>query len=187
MGEYVKKKKDMKFQSQDALKAVQTVLDEAAQALNDRSRKISDSPIADALAGAVGVGLGAGIGFAGLYLGGTVGLSAVGITSGLATAGSLIGGGMVAGIGVLAAPAVILGGAGIGIASHIRNKKLREAKEILYKDVVAKQSAIMKALKEETNADKERIEYLQSLNILLQSAIRDLQHDLGKDALAIRT
>ena len=72
MGEYVKKKKDMKFQSQDALKAVQTVLDEAAQALNDKSRKISDSPIADALAGAVGVGLGAGIGFAGLYLGGSV-------------------------------------------------------------------------------------------------------------------
>ena len=135
MGEYVKKKKDMKFQSQDALKAVQTVLDEAAQALNDKSRKISDSPIADALAGAVGVGL----------------------------------------------------GAGIGVASHIRNKKLREAKEILYKDAVAKQSAIVRALKEETNADKDRIEYLQSLNILLQSAIRDLQHDLGKDALAIRT
>ena len=169
MGEYVKKKKDMKFQSQDALKAVQTVLDEAAQALNDKSRKISDSPIADALAGAVGVGLGAGIGFAGLYLGG------------------LIGGGMAAGLAVLAAPAVVLGGAGIGVASHIRNKKLREAKEILYKDAVAKQSAIVRALKEETNADKDRIEYLQSLNILLQSAIRDLQHDLGKDALAIRT
>lgn len=188
MGEYVKKKKDMKFQSQDALKAVQTVLDEAAQALNDKSRKISDSPIADALAGAVGVGLGAGIGFAGLYLGGSVvGLSAAGITSGLAAASGLIGGGMAAGLAVLAAPAVVLGGAGIGVASHIRNKKLREAKEILYKDAVAKQSAIVRALKEETNADKDRIEYLQSLNILLQSAIRDLQHDLGKDALAIRT
>lgn len=187
MGEYVKKKKDMKFQSQDALKAVQTVLDEAAQALNDKSRKISDSPIADALAGAVGVGLGAGIGFAGLYLGGSVvGLSAAGITSGLAAAGGLIGGGMAAGLAVLAAPAVVLGGAGIGVASHIRNKRLREAKEILYKDAVAKQAAIVKALKEETNADKDRIEYLQSLNILLQSAIRDLQHDLGKDALALR-
>ena len=94
---------------------------------------------------------------------------------------------MGAGLAVLAAPAVVLGGAGIGVASHIRNKKLREAKEILYKDAVAKQSAIVRALKEETNADKDRIEYLQSLNILLQSAIRDLQHDLGKDALAIRT
>jgi len=34
---------------------------------------------------------------------GTAGLSAVGITSGLATAGSIIGGGMVAGIFTLAA------------------------------------------------------------------------------------
>ena len=179
MGEYVKKKKDMKFQSQDALSAVQSVIEEAGKALNDKSRKITDSPIADALAGAVGVGLGAGIGFAGLYLGGSVGLSAAGITSGLAAAGHLIGGGMVAGIGVLAAPAVILGGAGIGIASHVRNKKLREAKELLYKEAVAKQTAIVKALKEEANADKDRIEYLQGLNVLLQSAIKDLKHDLG--------
>lgn len=29
------------------------------------------------------------------------------------------------------------------------------------------------------DADKERIEYLNGLNILLQSAIKDLQHDLG--------
>ena len=41
------------------------------------------------------------------------------------------------------------------------------------------QNAILKALKEESNADKERIEYLNGLNILLQSAIKDLQHDLG--------
>ena len=181
MGEYVKKKKDMKFQSQDALKAVQTVLDEAAQALNDRSRKISDSPIADALAGAVGVGLGAGIGFAGLYLGGTVGLSAVGITSGLATAGSLIGGGMVAGLGVLAAPAVILGifGAALGAASE--EEKLHEAKELVYKNAIEKQTAILKVLAFETNEDKERIEYLTGLNILLDSAIKDLKHDLGME------
>lgn len=181
MGEYVKKKKDMKFQSQDALKAVQTVLDEAAQALNDRSRKISDSPIADALAGAVGVGLGAGIGFAGLYLGGTVGLSAVGITSGLAAAGSLVGGGMVAGLGVLAAPAVILGifGAALGAASE--EEKLHEAKELVYKNAIEKQTAILKVLAFETNEDKERIEYLTGLNILLDSAIKDLKHDLGME------
>lgn len=86
---------------------------------------------------------------------------------------------MVAGIGVLAAPAVILGGIGVGTASHIRNKRLREAKELVYKNAIAKQTAIVKALKEETDADKERIEYLNGLNILLQSAIKDLQHDLG--------
>lgn len=180
MGKYVSSKKDMRFQSQDALNAVQRVIEDADLALHDKSRKMKDSPIGEALAGAVGVGLGAGIGFAGLYLGGSVvGLSAAGITSGLAAAGGLVGGGMVAGIGVLAAPAVILGGIGVGTASHIRNKRLREAKELVYKNAIAKQTAIVKALKEETDADKERIEYLNGLNILLQSAIKDLQHDLG--------
>lgn len=180
MGNYVQKKKDMKFQSQDALKTVQAVIYDAGQALNDTSRTIKDSPISDAVAGAVGVGVGAGIGFAGLYLGGSVvGLSAAGITSGLAAAGALIGGGMVAGIAVLAAPAVALGGAAMGATSHIRNKRLKEAKEILYKDALAKQTAIVKALKDETDADKDRIDYLNGLNTLLQAAIKDLQHDLG--------
>ena len=180
MGNYVKKKKDMKFQSQDALKAVQSVIDEADKALHDKSRKMKDSPIGETLAGAVGIGAGAGIGFAGLYFGGpVVGLSAAGITGGLAAAGGLIGGGMVAGIAVLAAPAVILGSASVGVASHVKNKRLKESKDLLYKNALAKQTAILKALKEERDADKERIEYLNSLNILLQSAVNDLKYDLG--------
>ena len=161
MGDYVKNKKDMKFQSQDALKTVQSVIDDADKALKDKSRRMENSPIGEAVAGAVGVGVGAGVGFAGLYLGGSVaGLSAAGITSGLAAAGGLIGGGM-------------------AVASHMKNKKLREAKELIYKNALAKQTAILKALKDESDADKERIDYLNGLNILLQSAIKDLQHDLG--------
>ena len=180
MGEYVKKKADMKFQSQEALKTVQAVIDDADAALKDKSRRIDDSPIREAVAGAVGVGVGAGIGFAGLYLGGSVvGLSAAGITSGLAAAGGLIGGGMAAGIAVLAAPAVVLGGAAIGITSHVKNKTLQESKELLYKNAIKKQTAILKALKEESDADKERIDYLNGLNVLLQAAIKDLKHDLG--------
>lgn len=180
MGEYIKNKKDMRFQSQDALKQVQNVLNEANVALNDRSRTIKTSAIPEALAGALGAGAGGAVGFAALYLGGSVvGLSAAGITSGLAAAGAIVGGGMTAGIAVLAAPAVILGGAGVGIASHVRNKKLREAKELCYKEAVKKQTAIINALKQESNADKERIDYLNSLNTLLQSAIKDLKYDLG--------
>lgn len=180
MGDYIKKKSEMKFQSQDALKTVQAVIDDADTALKDKSRRIEDSPIGEAVAGAVGVGVGAGVGFAGLYLGGSVvGLSAAGITSGLAAAGGLIGGGMAAGIAVLAAPAVVLGGAAIGVTSYIKNEKLRESKELLYKNALAKQTAVIKALKEEGNADKERIEYLNGLNVLLQAVIKDLKHDLG--------
>ena len=180
MGDYITKKSDMKFQSQEALKSVQSVIDDADAALHDKSRRIEDSPIGDAVAGAVGVGVGAGIGFAGLYLGGSVvGLSAAGITSGLAAAGGIVGGGMAAGVAVLAAPAVLLGGAGLLMASHSRNEKLRRSKELLYKNAIVKQTAIIKALKEESNAYKARIDYLNGLNILLQAAINDLQHDLG--------
>ena len=94
-------------------------------------------------------------------------------------AGGLIGGAMVPVMAILAAPAVILGGAGVGIASHVKNKRLREAKELVYKNALAKQTAILKALKEDRDADKERIDYLNGLNILLQAAINDLKHDLG--------
>ena len=67
----------------------------------------------------------------------------------------------------------------MGVTSHIKNKRLRESKELLYKNAIAKQTAVLKALKEESDADKERIEYLNGLNILLQEAIKDLKHDLG--------
>ncbi len=180
MSGYIKNKSEMKFQSKEALNTVVAVIDEADQALNDKSRRIKDSPLNEALGGAVGAGFGAGIGFAALYLGGSVtGLSAAGITSALAAAGSLVGGGMAVGVGVIAAPAVILAAAGVAIVSHMKRKQLKAAKELVYENALKKQTAIIKALKEERKADKERIKYLNSLNILLQAAIRDLQHDLG--------
>ena len=182
MGEYVKKKKkkEMKFQSVEALQQVVNVVNEAAAAVSDKSRTIRESAIPEVLMGALGAGIG-GIGsFAALYgLGSVVGLSAAGITSGLAAAGGLVGGGMVAGVFVLAAPVAILAAGGVGLASHLKNKQLRQEKERLYKEALAKHQAIIKALKEEAEADKERLDYLQSLNILLARAIDDLKTALG--------
>lgn len=180
MSEYIKDKNDMKFKSTDELKRAIQVIDETGLALKDKTRNIDDSTISESIASALGVGLGSGIGFAGLYFGGVTGLSAAGITSGLAAAGSLVGGGMAVGIGVLAAPAFILGGIGYKLASNAKFKKLIEAKEIAYTQAIAKQTAIIKALREESTADKKRIEYLTGLNILLQEIINDLKHDLGK-------
>lgn len=180
VGGYIKDKKQMEFKSIDALLPVQKVIEEAGIALKDKSRRIQDSPIHEALGGAVGVGTGGVIGFTALYFGGSVtGLSAAGITSGLAAAGSIVGGGMAAGIATLAAPAVVLGAVGVGVSSHIKNQKLKEAKELCYQQALQKQTAILKLLKEEQRADKERIKYLTGLNTLLQSALRDLEHDLG--------
>jgi len=183
MGEYVKKKKDMVFQSVESLQQVVNVVNEVADAVNDKSRTIRESAIPEVLAGALGAGIGGVCSFAALYgLGSVVGLSAAGITSGLAAAGSIVGGGMVAGVFVFAAPVAALAAGGVGLAAHLKNKQLRQEKERLYKEALKKHEAIIQALKSETDADKERLDYLHSLNILLTQAIRDLKKDLGKEA-----
>lgn len=183
VGEYIKKKKDMVFQSVESLQQVVNVVNEAAAAVNDKSRTIRESAIPEVLAGAIGAGIGGVGSFAALYgLGSVIGLSAAGITSGLAAAGGIVGGGMVAGVFVLAAPVALLAAGGVGLASHLKHKQLRQEKERLYKEALKKHQAIIQALKDETNADKERLDYLQSLNILLTQAIKDLKKDLGETA-----
>ena len=179
MGGYVKKKKDMVFQSVDSLQQIVNVVNEAAAAVNDSKRTIKESAIPEVLAGALGAGIGGVGSFAALYGLGVVGLSAAGITSGLAAAGAEVGGGMVAGIFVLAAPIAALAAGGVGVAAHLKNKQLRQEKERLYKEVLARHEAIIKALKVEADATQERLDYLQSLNILLQQAVKELGHDLG--------
>lgn len=176
---YIRKKKEMVFQSVESMQPVANVVNEAASALNDKTRTIRESSIPEALAGALGAGIGGVGSFAALYGLGVVGLSAAGITSGLATAGALVGGGMVTGVFVLAAPVAILAGMGVGVAAHLKNKQLKQEKERLYKEALAKHEAIINAMKVESDANRERMDYLQSLNILLQQAIKDLQRDLG--------
>ena len=142
MGSYVKKKKEMVFQSVDALQQVVNVVNEAAQAVNDKSRTIRQSAIPEVLTGALGAGIGGVGSFFALY--------------GLGTAAG-----------------------GVGVAAHLKSKQLRQEKERLYKEALLKHESIIKALKEEAAANKERLDYLQSLNILLQQAIKDLSKDLG--------
>ncbi len=179
MGQYIKKKRDMNFRSVDSLQQIVNVVNEAAFALNDKTRTIRESAIPEVLSGALGAGIGGVASFAALYGLGTVGLSAAGITSGLATAGGIVGGGMVAGVFVLAAPVAVLAAGGVGVATHLKNKQLRQEKERLYQEALKKHEAIIKALKDEADADKERLDYLQSLNVLLSQALKELKHDLG--------
>ena len=179
---YVKRKKDMIFQDGESLQQVVNVVNEAALALHDNTRTIRESAIPEVLSGALGAGVGGVGSFAALYGLGTVGLSAAGITSGLAAAGAIVGGGMVAGIFVLAAPIAALSAGGVALASAAKRKQLRQEKERLYKEALLKHQGIIKALKEENEENKERLDYLQSLNILLERAIKDLRQDLGETA-----
>lgn len=179
MGKYVTKKKNMIFQSIESLQPVVNVVNDAAAALNDKTRTIKESAIPEVLSGALGAGIGGVGSFAALYGLGTVGLSAAGITSGLAAAGAVVGGGMVAGIFVLAAPVAVLAAGGVGLASHLKNKQLKQEKERLYQEALRKHEGIIRALREEASATKERLDYLNGLNVLLTQAIRDLKKDLG--------
>ena len=167
------------FTTIESLQPVVNVVNDAAMALDNKSRTIKESAIPEALAGALGAGVGGVGSFMALYGLGSVGLSAAGITSGLAAAGSIVGGGMVAGVFVLAAPVAIAAGTGVAVASHLKNEQLGQEKERLYKEALAKRQAIIQALKDESDASAERIEYLQSLNILLERAVRDLKSDLA--------
>ena len=184
---YVKKKKEMVFQSVESLQQVVNVVNESAFALNDKNRTMRESAIPEVLAGALGAGIGGAGSFAALYGLGTVGLSGPAIMTGLAVAGQgvsiALGGAVsasVAGIFVLSLPIAGLAATGVGVASHLKSKQLRQEKERLYTEALRKHEAIIKALKDEVDADKERLDYLQSLNILLTRAIKDLKKDLGK-------
>ncbi|WP_303952824.1 hypothetical protein [Streptococcus vestibularis] len=168
------------FPSVDSLQQVVNVINEAAVAVNDKTRTIRESAIPEVLAGALGASIGGVGSFAALYGMGVVGLSAAGITSGLAAAGGIFGGGMVAGVFVLAAPVALLAAGGVLLASDLKNKQLKQEKERLYKEALKKHEGIISALKAEADADKESLDYLQSLNILLTQAIKDLKNDLGK-------
>lgn len=171
------------YLSDESLNPIRNIVNEASQAINDKTRTTSDNAdINELLALVGGTGVGAGIGFAGLYFLGTVGLSAVGITTGLATAGTLVGGGMAAGIGVLAAPAIILGAAAYYIVSQINKKKLKETKEMLLQEVLRKHNGIIEELKRTAAKDGKRISYLTNLIELLKRAIQDLGNDLGDTA-----
>jgi len=167
------------FKSIDALSPFERVINEAEIALQDKHRTISNSAIPEVLGGVAGIGAGAAGSFAALYFLGSTGLSAVGVTSGLAAAGSLVGGGMVAGVGVLAAPIAILGIAGYGILAHRRHKKLMQVKEALLKRAIQLRDGVIQQLKTESDSNRERLDYLNSLNIMLQAGIRDLQADLS--------
>jgi hypothetical protein len=174
-------KKNMNFQSLDSLIPVASVINEASEAVKDPSRTIAKSAIPEVLAGVVGAAIGGAISFTALWALGTsaatmFSLSGAGIMGGLAAAG--IGGGAVVGIFVLAAPVAILACAGVGIAAHVKNKKLVQEKERLYKEALKKHDAIINELKDKDKLSNDRLDYLNSLNVLLHQAIKDLKADL---------
>ena len=70
----------------------------------------------------------------------------------------------------------------VSFAKSAKAKKLKQEKDRLYNEALRKHEAIIRKLKEESNASKERAEYLNGLNILLQKIIEELREDLKSSA-----
>jgi hypothetical protein len=171
--------KEPLYKNADSLKPVEKLVAEASAAISEKTRTASDDEDMNAaLAAAGGVSTGGAVGFAALYYGGVTGLSAAGITSALAAAGSLVGGGMAAGVAVLAAPAVLLGIGAFAWTTQRNKKRLVEKKEMLLQEILRKHDAIIRQLKNSSEHSKKRVAYLTRLNTLLQAAISDLRSDM---------
>lgn len=162
------------YKNLDALEPIKKLLSEAGSGLAESTRNIDTSSMKEVLGAVLGSGVGVTGSFAALYFAGTVGLSAVGISSGLAA----LGGTMVAGIGVLALPVVVLGVGGYALVVKRNKKRLVQAKEALLQEAVAKLAAVTKSLETRVNLSEERAKYLEALNISLRTVINDLQRDL---------
>lgn len=181
------KKHDVTYKTLDSLKPIEQVVKEAETAIKEKKRTIKDSQISSVLVGAIpevlagfmGGGVGAAGSFAALYfMGSVVGLSASGITSGLAALGALIGGGMAAGIFVLAVPITLLASVSVGMVMGLKSKELKQRKERLLQKAIEMQQAIIVQIKSEVDVQRQRADYLNSLNELLRRVIADLQGDL---------
>ena len=172
------------YQSLDALESAKKIIAEAAAGLGDKMRTINTSSIPNELGATVGITAGVGIGVGMVSAAGVSGLSAVGISSGLAALGSVIGGGMLAGVFVAAAPMALLGIAGYGVLAWQKQQQLIEAKEALFQDALLKRLAVLSELQNTVGKADERVAYLEALNIKLREVIENLAKDLGKDVPA---
>ena len=103
------------------------------------------------------------------------------LTNGLKTlGGTMVGGVIVVGL-IIAVPPILAG----CIFFSIRELRYRVEKDYLYKEALRKHSAVIKALQEERNADLDRINQLNELNILLRRIIREFESDSGKNGKPI--
>lgn len=172
--------KEQIYKNLGALEPIKKVLADADKAVNDKTRTIETSDIPEVLGGITGGAVGVGIGLTLVYTSGVAGLSAAGITSGLAALGAFIGGGMVAGMFVAAAPMAILGVAGYAVLAEKNKEELLQTKETLFQEAIRKHDAILREIDKKVHLSEERNRYLTSLNVLLRQIIDDLKADLGK-------
>jgi hypothetical protein len=163
--------KSANFKTQESLQPVINVINEANIALYDKNRTIQQSAMPNALAAALGAGTAGSVSFSSLYGMSMQQYSGTGINMAFNAAHSLISNGI---------GRTVLSTGGSVVSETVKNKQLKDDKSKIYQDVQGKQSAISAELSVEvTSAGKERLDYLQGLNLLLIQAEKDLREDLN--------
>ncbi len=90
----------------------------------------------------------------------------------------IVGGGAVAGVFVLAAPVAILAGAGVGKRPTLKIRNYHKRRSGSQR-ALKKHDAIINELNDKDKLSNEAIEYLNSLNILLRQAIKEIEVGFG--------
>ncbi|WP_161881487.1 hypothetical protein [Deinococcus alpinitundrae] len=174
---------DKNYPNLGSLAIVEKILNETVQCLADPTRTTATSDIPEILG--VLLGMGAGGAASAAWVSGTVaGAAAAGVYGGagvattLAGAGAVVGGGMLAGVAVLAAPMVVLGLAGYGVFSIVNQNRLEARKRTLLDEANKLHPKLFRQCSS-VNLTNERLEYIRKLTILIRDIILRLQHDLG--------
>lgn len=169
-------KKNMIFKTNKSLQQVKNVINEASLALGNKQRTIKDSDISSVLRGVLNGVLPVNASFLTLYnLGESVSIAAK--VTGLGIASSIL---FSSGMATIAAPVIGIAAAGSAISNSILMKKQLLQEETLFDKSQSLIKEIEKEIREEDVLNKDRLDYLRSLNILLLNASKDLKKDLER-------
>lgn len=158
----------MKYETIDDLKRAEGELAELDRMLDQESDERVVNAMSEIMGGAVGGGTGLGGGLAAVYFAGILGFSGPGIVTGLAAIGAVVGGGMLAGIAIVAAAPVALGVGGVFAARYWRNRKFDEARERLRQHAGARRDFLERLIREKGDLGESLDKYRSQLERLTQ-------------------
>lgn len=160
-----------------SLQQIANVTKEASLALNNKQRTIKDSDMSSVLNGVLNGILPLNASFLTLYSLGESASTATKVTGLAIASGALFASGMA----TVAAPVIGLAVAGAAIPTSILKKKqLYQEEKILFNKSQSLIKEIEKEIREGDVLNKDRLDYLRSLNILLSHASKDLKNDLKR-------
>jgi hypothetical protein len=163
------------YPTRQSLEPVRSAISDAFDLFDENFQKSWSIGLAPSAVGIAGGVAGAAVGKGTLVIGAVSGThGAAALASGLAFAGTVIGGGMAAGIAVVAAPVAIVGGGAYLWARTKQQSRLDQEKQALLEVATTKLAAIGKHSWPKTLED-----HVRRVEARLEDAISYLKNDLA--------